>query len=47
MIGLSTGLVSDPAAPCGGTRESGLGRERGTVGNEEFLELKYVATGGL
>jgi succinate-semialdehyde dehydrogenase/glutarate-semialdehyde dehydrogenase len=47
MIGLNTGLVSNPAAPFGGIKESGLGREGGTVGIEEFLELKYVAIGGL
>ncbi|WP_433501885.1 NAD-dependent succinate-semialdehyde dehydrogenase [Pseudonocardia halophobica] len=47
MVGLNTGLVSNPAAPFGGIKESGLGREGGTVGIEEFLELKYVAIGGL
>ncbi|MEJ3651738.1 NAD-dependent succinate-semialdehyde dehydrogenase [Actinomycetes bacterium KLBMP 9759] len=45
MIGLNTGLVSNPAAPFGGIKESGLGREGGTVGIEEFLETKYVAIG--
>ena len=47
MVGLNTGLVSNPAAPFGGIKESGLGREGGRVGIEEFLELKYVAIGGL
>ncbi|GAA4679468.1 NAD-dependent succinate-semialdehyde dehydrogenase [Pseudonocardia yuanmonensis] len=47
MVGLNTGLVSNPAAPFGGIKESGLGREGGTVGIEEFLEIKYVAIGGL
>ncbi|MCE0762147.1 NAD-dependent succinate-semialdehyde dehydrogenase [Pseudonocardia kujensis] len=47
MVGLNTGLVSNPAAPFGGIKESGLGREGGTVGIDEFLELKYVAIGGL
>ncbi|MCE3550072.1 NAD-dependent succinate-semialdehyde dehydrogenase [Pseudonocardia sp. RS11V-5] len=47
MVGLNTGLVSNPAAPFGGIKESGLGREGGTVGIEEFLEVKYVAIGGL
>jgi succinate-semialdehyde dehydrogenase / glutarate-semialdehyde dehydrogenase len=47
MVGLNTGLVSNPAAPFGGTKESGLGREGGHVGIDEFLELKYVAIGGL
>ncbi|OLT08015.1 NAD-dependent succinate-semialdehyde dehydrogenase [Pseudonocardia sp. CNS-004] len=45
MIGLNTGLVSNPAAPFGGIKESGLGREGGSVGIEEFLETKYVAIG--
>ncbi len=45
MVGLNTGLVSNPAAPFGGVKESGLGREGGTVGIEEFLETKYVAIG--
>ncbi|GAA1831710.1 NAD-dependent succinate-semialdehyde dehydrogenase [Pseudonocardia ailaonensis] len=47
MVGLNTGLVSNPAAPFGGIKQSGLGREGGTVGIDEFLELKYVAIGGL
>lgn len=44
MLGLNTGLVSNPAAPFGGVKESGLGREGGRVGIEEFLETKYLAT---
>ncbi|MEH3156140.1 MAG: NAD-dependent succinate-semialdehyde dehydrogenase [Gordonia paraffinivorans] len=43
MVGLNTGLVSNPAAPFGGMKESGLGREGGRVGIEEFLETKYLA----
>ncbi|WP_313023415.1 NAD-dependent succinate-semialdehyde dehydrogenase [Mobilicoccus sp.] len=43
MLGLNTGLVSNPAAPFGGVKESGLGREGGRVGIEEFLETKYLA----
>jgi succinate-semialdehyde dehydrogenase/glutarate-semialdehyde dehydrogenase len=43
MIGLNQGLVSNPAAPFGGIKQSGLGREGGTVGIDEFLEIKYVA----
>jgi succinate-semialdehyde dehydrogenase/glutarate-semialdehyde dehydrogenase len=43
MVGLNTGLVSNPAAPFGGVKQSGLGREGGRVGIEEFLEYKYVA----
>jgi succinate-semialdehyde dehydrogenase/glutarate-semialdehyde dehydrogenase len=43
MIGLNQGLVSNPAAPFGGVKQSGLGREGGRVGIEEFMEIKYVA----
>jgi succinate-semialdehyde dehydrogenase/glutarate-semialdehyde dehydrogenase len=43
MVGLNQGLVSNPAAPFGGVKHSGLGREGGSVGIEEFLEIKYVA----
>ncbi|WP_405718764.1 NAD-dependent succinate-semialdehyde dehydrogenase [Streptomyces sp. NBC_01537] len=43
MVGLNTGLVSNPAAPFGGVKQSGLGREGGRVGIDEFLEYKYVA----
>lgn len=44
MVGLNRGLVSDPAAPFGGVKESGLGREGGFEGINEFLETQYVAT---
>jgi succinate-semialdehyde dehydrogenase/glutarate-semialdehyde dehydrogenase len=43
MVGLNQGAVSNPAAPFGGVKHSGLGREGGRVGIEEFLETKYVA----
>ncbi|GLY64584.1 NAD-dependent succinate-semialdehyde dehydrogenase [Amycolatopsis taiwanensis] len=43
MIGLNQGIVSNPAAPFGGVKQSGLGREGGSVGIDEFLEIKYVA----
>ncbi|WP_309115883.1 NAD-dependent succinate-semialdehyde dehydrogenase [Saccharothrix sp.] len=43
MVGLNTGLVSNPAAPFGGVKQSGLGREGGRVGIDEFLDYKYVA----
>ena len=43
MVGLNQGLVSNPAAPFGGVKHSGLGREGGSVGIDEFLETKYVA----
>lgn len=43
MIGLNRGLASDPAAPFGGTKQSGLGREGSHHGILEFCETKYVA----
>ncbi|MCH8057544.1 MAG: NAD-dependent succinate-semialdehyde dehydrogenase [Proteobacteria bacterium] len=43
MIGLNRGLVSDPAAPFGGTKQSGIGREGAHDGMLEFLEKKYIA----
>jgi succinate-semialdehyde dehydrogenase/glutarate-semialdehyde dehydrogenase len=43
MVGLNRGLVSDPAAPFGGTKASGLGREGAHDGLLAFLETKYVA----
>jgi succinate-semialdehyde dehydrogenase/glutarate-semialdehyde dehydrogenase len=42
MVGLNQGVVSNPAAPFGGIKESGLGREGGMTGIEEFLETKYI-----
>ncbi len=43
MIGLNRGLVSDPAAPFGGVKQSGVGREGAHEGMLEFLEKKYIA----
>jgi succinate-semialdehyde dehydrogenase / glutarate-semialdehyde dehydrogenase len=43
MVGLNRGLVSDPAAPFGGTKQSGLGREGAHEGMLEFLETQYVS----
>jgi succinate-semialdehyde dehydrogenase/glutarate-semialdehyde dehydrogenase len=42
MVGVNTGLISNAAAPFGGVKASGLGREGGHQGLEEFLETKYV-----
>jgi succinate-semialdehyde dehydrogenase/glutarate-semialdehyde dehydrogenase len=42
MVGLNQGIVSNPAAPFGGVKHSGYGREGGTEGIEEYLETKYV-----
>lgn len=43
MVGLNRGMVSNPAAPFGGVKESGIGREGGREGIEEYLETKYVS----
>jgi succinate-semialdehyde dehydrogenase/glutarate-semialdehyde dehydrogenase len=43
MIGLNQGLVSNAGAPFGGVKQSGIGREGGNEGIEEYLEVKYVA----
>ena len=43
MVGLNRGLVSDPAAPFGGTKQSGIGREGGHEGMLDYMESKYVA----
>lgn len=42
MVGLNRGVISNPAAPFGGVKESGLGREGSFTGIDEFLETKYV-----
>ncbi|WP_417695139.1 NAD-dependent succinate-semialdehyde dehydrogenase [Roseibium sp.] len=43
MVGFNRGLVSDPAAPFGGTKQSGLGREGGHEGMLEFMETQYIS----
>jgi succinate-semialdehyde dehydrogenase/glutarate-semialdehyde dehydrogenase len=43
MVGVNTGLVSNPAAPFGGVKASGFGREGGFEGIEEYLDTTYVA----
>jgi succinate-semialdehyde dehydrogenase/glutarate-semialdehyde dehydrogenase len=42
MVGVNRGVISDPAAPFGGVKESGFGREGGFEGIEEYLDIKYV-----
>jgi succinate-semialdehyde dehydrogenase / glutarate-semialdehyde dehydrogenase len=42
MVGLNAGVISNPAAPFGGVKASGFGREGGREGIEEYLEVKYV-----
>ncbi len=43
MLGINRGLMSDPAAPFGGSEADGLGREGGVTGILEFMEPKYYA----
>lgn len=45
MVGVNTGMISDPVAPFGGIKQSGFGREGGNVGLEEFQNVK-VRLGG-
>lgn len=47
MVGINTGILSSEAAPFGGTKDSGMGREGSKYGIEEYLELKYMCIGGL
>ena len=47
MVGINTGLISTEAAPFGGMKQSGLGREGSHYGIDEFLEVKYLCFGGL
>ncbi|KAF8338844.1 succinate-semialdehyde dehydrogenase [Cantharellus anzutake] len=47
MIGTNTGLISSAVIPFGGVKESGLGREGGPHGIEEYQEVKYIAFGGV
>ena len=47
MVGLNTGAISTEVAPFGGIKESGLGREGGRAGLDEYLQLKYINMAGL
>jgi succinate-semialdehyde dehydrogenase / glutarate-semialdehyde dehydrogenase len=47
MVGINSGLISNEVAPFGGVKQSGLGREGSKYGIEEYLEIKYLAFGGL
>jgi succinate-semialdehyde dehydrogenase/glutarate-semialdehyde dehydrogenase len=42
MVGLNLGVISNPAAPFGGMKASGFGREGGSEGIHEYLETQYV-----
>jgi succinate-semialdehyde dehydrogenase/glutarate-semialdehyde dehydrogenase len=47
MVGVNEGLITTPEAPFGGVKESGLGREGGHQGIEDYVDTKYVCIGGL
>jgi succinate-semialdehyde dehydrogenase/glutarate-semialdehyde dehydrogenase len=47
MVGINTGFISTEVAPFGGVKESGIGREGSKYGIDEWLELKYLAVGGI
>ena len=47
MVGINEGLVSNAAAPFGGVKQSGLGREGSHHGINEYLEVKYLCMGGV
>ena len=47
MVGINTGLISNAAAPFGGVKSSGIGREGSKYGMDEYLEIKYVCLGNI
>ncbi|HVT26197.1 MAG TPA: aldehyde dehydrogenase family protein, partial [Rhizomicrobium sp.] len=47
IVGINEGIISTEVAPFGGMKESGIGREGSKYGIEDFLEIKYLALGGL
>ncbi|WP_280141195.1 MULTISPECIES: aldehyde dehydrogenase family protein [Mesorhizobium] len=47
MIGINTGRMSSEAAPFGGMKQSGIGREGSRHGLEDYLEMKYLCMGGI
>jgi succinate-semialdehyde dehydrogenase/glutarate-semialdehyde dehydrogenase len=47
IVGINEGLISTEVAPFGGMKESGIGREGSKYGIEDYLEIKYLALGGL
>jgi len=46
MISINDGILSNEVVPFGGVKESGLGREGGVEGLEEYLDVKYINFGG-
>ncbi len=47
MVGVNTGLISTEVAPCGGIKQSGLGREGSKYGVDDYTEIKYICLGGI
>ena len=47
MVGINEGIISNEAAPFGGVKESGMGREGSKYGIDDYLEIKYLCMGGL
>jgi len=47
MVGINTGRMSSEAAPFGGVKQSGIGREGSRHGMEDYLEMKYLCMGGI
>ena len=47
IVGINEGIISTEVAPFGGMKASGLGREGSKYGIEEYLEIKYLALGGI
>jgi succinate-semialdehyde dehydrogenase/glutarate-semialdehyde dehydrogenase len=47
IVGVNTGLIAAPNTPFGGVKESGFGREGGSVGIDEYVDVKYVLIGGV
>jgi succinate-semialdehyde dehydrogenase/glutarate-semialdehyde dehydrogenase len=47
IVGINEGIISSEAAPFGGVKQSGLGREGSKYGIEDYLEIKYLCLGGL
>ena len=47
IVGINTGFVSTEVAPFGGVKESGIGREGSSYGVDDWVELKYLAMGGI
>ena len=47
IVGINEGIISNEAAPFGGMKESGNGREGSKYGMDEYLEIKYLCVGGI